>query len=110
MWASQLSCELTAQRGQEAAAALSDPGEAAGLDVVVSLALDDEDEAPLSLEPWSSAWRSLTGAEDFPRLSVTYQPLPLKTIGGAWRTRLAVPLPHSWQTCVVSAEKLSRRS
>jgi len=49
-------------------------------------------------------------AEFFPRLSVTYQPLPLKTTGGAWRTRFATPLPHSSHVCVVSAEKLWRSS
>ncbi len=64
-----------------------------------------------SLDPLLSLeWRSLTGDDDFPRLSVTYQPLPLKTMGGAWSTRLAVPLPHSSQMWVVSAEKLWRRS
>jgi len=37
------------------------------------------------------------------RLSVAYQPLPLKTTAGALRMRFAVPLPHSSQACVVSA-------
>lgn len=80
----------------------------AGAAGVESLVLDDESESLeelLSLE-----WWSLTAADDLPRLSVTYHPLPLKTTGGAWSTRLAVPLPHSWHTCVTSAEKLSRRS
>jgi hypothetical protein len=68
------------------------------------------DESLSPDEPLSAVWWSLTAADDFPRLSVTYQPLPLNTTGGACRTRFAVPFPHTSQVWVVSAEKLCRRS
>jgi hypothetical protein len=43
------------------------------------------------------------------RLSVTYQPLPLKTIAGGVSTRRAVP-EHSGQTWTEGASKPSRFS
>jgi hypothetical protein len=58
--------------------------------------------SPSALESLTAALRLL--------LSVTYQPLPLKTTGGAWSTRLAMPLRHSSHLCVVSASKPWRRS
>jgi hypothetical protein len=49
--------------------------------------------------------------EDAPflRLSVTYQPLPLKTIAGAVSTRRD-SAPHSVQVCTAGASKPSRFS
>jgi hypothetical protein len=44
------------------------------------------------------------------RLSVAYQPLPLKTTRGAWSTRFATPLPHSSQVCEFSASNPWRSS
>jgi hypothetical protein len=47
--------------------------------------------------------------EPFFRLSVTYHPLPLKTIAGGVSTRRAVP-EHSGQVCTAGASKPSRFS
>ncbi len=91
--------------GQDAADA-SDPEE---LDAAGVAALESA-ELPLSLSEPLSPFDSPAPAGFLLRLSVTYQPPPLKTTGGAWRTRLAIPLPHSSQVWVVSAEKPCRSS
>lgn len=60
-----------------------------------------------ALEPLDAGLLDAVLLDERPlRLSVTYQPLPLKTTGGTLGTRLAMPLPHFSQVCVDSAEKL----
>lgn len=76
---------------------------AAASPVEASLPEDDaESEADSEFESES--------ADCLLRLSVMYQPEPLKTMGGAWRMRFAVPLPHSSQVWVVGASKPWRSS
>ena len=52
-----------------------------------------ESEEVVSPAAVSVSFESLL-AELLLRLSVTYQPLPLKTTDGVWSTRFATPLPH----------------
>jgi hypothetical protein len=86
------------------------------LDPVESL-LDDE-LSPLVLDPVGSLLDDELSLlelddeddDDSPlRLSVTYQPLPLKTIAGAVKTRRALP-EHSGQVCSAGASNPSRFS
>jgi hypothetical protein len=97
---------IRARTAQEAALAAS----LLELEVLLLLAVegsDFEDESAESLldEPSLSAV-----ADCLPRLSVAYQPEPLKTMRGALSSRRATPLPHSSQVCSMGAEKLSRSS
>jgi hypothetical protein len=76
------------------------------LELVVSLLLD-----PLSLDVPVLDELELDESllEPFLRLSVTYHPLPLKTIAGGVRTRRALP-EHSGHVCTAGASKPSRFS
>ena len=82
---------------------LESPPLASALDSVFSALPSPESELPFFSELSLIAVVLL-------RLSVEYQPLPLKTTVGAVSTRLAVPPRHSWQRWRSGAEKLSRNS
>jgi hypothetical protein len=100
--------------GQEAAAASPDEEvDAAAAGALSDLSFFfgfDVDSEPESVAVEVSPVSLSDVAEVLLRLSVAYQPDPLKTMRGALRRRLATPLPHFSQVCSRGAEKLSRSS
>jgi hypothetical protein len=83
-------------------------GDSAGLAVVVVVSAGLLDSV-VSLALVAEAPLPLTAVEDAERESVTYQPLPLKTMPTGWNTLRKLP-PHCSQVVRGASEKLWRLS